>query len=76
LLSWLYLGSQLTLWAAEINVVLRYRLWPRSVTKPPLTRADRRVFTRLAQMEVRRPEEKIAASFTDEADEDPLMDLP
>jgi hypothetical protein len=29
LLSWLYLGSQLVAWAAEINVVLRYRLWPR-----------------------------------------------
>ena len=50
LLSWLYLGSQLTLWAAEINVVLRYRLWPRSLAQPPLTQADRRVFTRLAQM--------------------------
>ena len=75
LLSWLYLGSQLTLWAAEINVVLRYRLWPRSVTQPPLTRADRRVYTRLAQMEVRRPEERIAASFTDEADQDPLTNL-
>jgi YihY family inner membrane protein len=72
LLSWLYLGSQLTLWAAEINVVLRYRLWPRSVTQPPLTRADRRVFVRLAQMEVRRPEVEVAASFTEEADEDPL----
>ena len=71
LLSWLYLGSQLTLWAAEINVVLRYRLWPRSLTQPPLTRADRRVFTRLAQMEVRRPEERIAASFTDDVDQDP-----
>jgi YihY family inner membrane protein len=76
LLSWLYLGSQLTLWAAEINVVLRYRLWPRSLIQPPLTRADRRVFVRLAQMEVRRPEERVAASFTDEADEDPLVDLP
>jgi len=72
LLSWLYLGAQLTLWAAEINVVFRYRLWPRSLTQPPLTRADRLVFVRLAQMEVRRPEEKVAASFTDEADEDPL----
>src|SRR6266567_2333642 len=40
LLSWLYLGSQLTLWAAEINVVLRHHLWPRSVVQPPLTRAD------------------------------------
>lgn len=72
LLSWLYLGSQLVLWAAEINVVLRYRLWPRSVTRPPLTRADRKVLRRLAEMEVRRPEQLVTASFTDAADEDPL----
>ena len=72
LLSWLYLGSELTLWAAEINVVARYRLWPRSVTPPPLTPADRLVLQRLARMEVRRPEERIAATFTDEAYEDPL----
>ena len=72
LLSWLYLGSQLTLWAAEINVVLRHRLWPRSVAQPPLTPADRKMFRRLAQMEVRRPEVKVATSFTEAADEDPL----
>jgi len=72
LLSWLYLGSQLTLWAAEINVVLRYRLWPRSLMRPPLTSADKLMLVRLAKMEVRRPEQTIAASFTDEADEDPL----
>jgi YihY family inner membrane protein len=72
LLSWLYLGSQLTLWAAEINVVLRYRLWPRSVTQPPLTKADRLVYARLARMEVRRPEMEVTVSFTEEADEDPL----
>ena len=76
LLSWLYLGAQLTLLAAEINVVLRYRLWPRSVTQPPLTRADRLTFTRLAQMETRRPEEVVTASFTGEADRDPLDGLP
>ena len=62
----------MTLWAAEINVVLRYRLWPRSVTQPPLTRADRLVYVRLAQMEVRRREVEVAVSFADEADEDPL----
>jgi YihY family inner membrane protein len=73
LLSWLYLGSQTVLWAAEINVVLRYRLWPRSVTQPPLTRADRLVLRRLAEMEVRRPEQEVTASFTDAADEDPLI---
>jgi len=72
LLSWLALGAQLTLWAAEINVVRRYRLWPRSITQPPLTRADRLVFRRLARMEVRRPEVVVATSFTEEADEDPL----
>jgi YihY family inner membrane protein len=72
LLSWLALGSQLTLWAAEINVVRRFRLWPRSITQPPLTDADRRVFQRLARMEVRRPEVKVAASFTKQADRDPL----
>jgi membrane protein len=31
LLSWLYLGAQVTLIAAEINVVLAHRLWPRSI---------------------------------------------
>jgi YihY family inner membrane protein len=72
LLSWLALGAQLTLWAAEINVVRRYRLWPRSITQPPLTRADRLVFRRLADMEVRRPEVVVATSFTEEADVDPL----
>ena len=76
LLGWLYLGSELTLWAAEINVVLRYRLWPRSVTQPPLTKADRLVLVRLTKMEMRRPEQKITASFTDEADEDPLKGPP
>ncbi len=72
LLSWLFLGAQLTMWAAEINVVRRYRLWPRSLTQPPLTRADRLVFERLARMEVRRPEVRVAAAFTAEADRDPL----
>jgi YihY family inner membrane protein len=72
LLSWIYLGSQTTLLAAEINVVRRYRLWPRSMTQPPLIRADRLVLQRLAVMQVRRPEERIAASFTAAADEDPV----
>ena len=53
-------------------MVLRYRLWPRSVTQPPLTRADRLVLRRLAQMEESRPEQQVSASFTDAADEDPL----
>ena len=76
LLAWLYLGCQLSLLAAEVNVVLRYRLWPRSITQPPLTKADRLTFQRLARMETRRPEEVVGATFTDAADEDPLRGLP
>jgi uncharacterized BrkB/YihY/UPF0761 family membrane protein len=72
LLAWIYLGAQLFLLAAEINVVKRYRLWPRSITQPPLTAADRAVFERLALMEVRRSEVEIHIDFTPEANFDPL----
>lgn len=72
LLAWIYLGAQTFLLAAEINVVQRYRLWPRSVTQPPLTAADKEVFERLARMEIRRPEVLVKVSFTPEADIDPL----
>lgn len=75
LLSWLYIGAQLTLLAAEINVVRRYRLWPRSMTQPPFTEGDKRTFLRLAAMEERRPEVEVAASFTAEADRQPLDEL-
>ena len=34
LIAWLYLQAQLTLYAVEINVVLAYRLWPRSLAPP------------------------------------------
>ncbi len=72
LLAWIYLGAQFFLLAAEINVVKRHGLWPRSITQPPLTAADRAVFERLAQMEVRRPEVEVRVEFTPEADFDPL----
>jgi YihY family inner membrane protein len=72
LLSWIYIGAQLFLLAAEINVVRRYHLWPRSITQPPLTVADRKVFERLARMEIRRPEVQVAMSFLSDADRDPL----
>ena len=76
LLGWIYLGAQLFLLAAEINVVKRYRLWPRSMTQPPLIAADRLVFDRLAQMEIRRPEVQLKLVFLPEADFDPLAAPP
>lgn len=72
LLSWLFINAQLTLLAAEINVVRKYRLWPRSITQPPLTEGDRRVFKRLAMMEVRRPEYKVSIRLNSEANRQPL----
>jgi hypothetical protein len=71
-MSFLFLAAQLTLLAAEINVVRRYRLWPRTITQPPLSDGDRRTFLRLAAMEERRPEVHVDAGFSSEADRDPL----
>ena len=59
LLSWLYLAAQITLYSAEVNVVLARRLWPRSLIQPPLTEHDKRALRDLALKEERRPEETI-----------------
>jgi YihY family inner membrane protein len=68
LLSWLYLSAQLLLCAAEVNVVLARRLWPRGLIQPPLTEPDRRVLAALAEAEARRPEEIVEVRFTSEED--------
>jgi uncharacterized BrkB/YihY/UPF0761 family membrane protein len=48
LLTWFFLVAQLTLLSAEVNVVLRARLWPRSIFEGPRTDADRRAIERQA----------------------------
>jgi YihY family inner membrane protein len=63
LLAWLYLGGQVTLIAAEINVVRARRLWPRSFFSPPLLDADRRALTSSAETEERVQEENVEVSF-------------
>jgi YihY family inner membrane protein len=68
LLGWMYLSAQLLLYAAELNVVLARRLWPRSLLQPPLTEPDRRVLTALAETEERRPEQSIEVRFSPEED--------
>jgi len=62
LLSFIYLGAQLTLYGAEINVVLKKHLWPRSLVDEP-TPGDEEVFTQRAKIEERRPEENIRVTF-------------
>ncbi len=63
LLAWLYLGAQLTIFAAEINVVKVRRLWPRSFFSDPLLEADRRALTSSAEVEERVHEENVDVSF-------------
>jgi YihY family inner membrane protein len=67
LLSWLYLSAQLLLYAAEINVVLARRLWPRSLLPPPLTEPDKRVLIALAETEERRAGEIVEVRFAPDA---------
>ena len=62
LLSWLYLGAQITIYAAEINVVKAKRLWPRSLTEGP-TEADRTVYAGRAKAEEQRPDETVDVRF-------------
>jgi uncharacterized BrkB/YihY/UPF0761 family membrane protein len=63
LLFFLYLASQITIYAAEVNVVRARHLVPRSLAPPPLTDADETVLTDIAETEQRRTEESVDVSF-------------
>lgn len=65
LLSWLYLASQITLFSAEVNVVLKKRLWPRSMTTPPVRDADERSYDRQVFEQERIRPQDIRVDYTD-----------
>jgi YihY family inner membrane protein len=65
LVAWLYIGVQVTVYAAEVNVVLARRLWPRSLIQPPLTEADRCSMALQALQNQRRPEQHVTVTFDD-----------
>jgi YihY family inner membrane protein len=67
LMAWLYLAAQMTFFAAEVNVVRRRHLWPRSVVQPPLTEADRRALAYYAKQEERRSDERVDVRVEDAA---------
>ena len=71
LLSWIYLQAQITLLAAEVNVVRTERLWPRSLITDPddLTEADRRALARHAETEERVPEQDVRTAVPGEQHE-------
>jgi hypothetical protein len=63
LIVFLHLGAQVTLYAAEINVVLARKLWPRSLLGPPAVPADEATLTGLAKVEERSDVEQIEVDF-------------
>ena len=65
LLWWIYLGAQVTLLCAEVNVVRKRHLWPRGLTAPPLTDADKRALVELAKEEERRPDQRVEVRFNE-----------
>src|SRR4029077_20588019 len=62
LLAWLYLGAQLTMLAAEINVVRVRKLWPRSLFSDQLLDADRRALSASAEAQERAHGQEIEVS--------------
>jgi len=65
LLAWLFLGAQIVVLAAEVNVVKARRLWPRSFFSSPLLDADRRAMISSAEVEERIDEENVEVTFED-----------
>jgi uncharacterized BrkB/YihY/UPF0761 family membrane protein len=65
LIAWVYIAVQVTVYAAEINVVLARRLWPRAIVQPPLTEADRHSMALQALQNQRRPEQDVLVTFSD-----------
>jgi YihY family inner membrane protein len=65
LLAWIYLGVEIAVYAAEVNVVLTRRLWPRTIVQPPLAEADRASMALQALQNQRREEQNVRVTFTD-----------
>lgn len=65
LLSWLLVGANLLLGAAEVNVVLRRRLWPRALTGE-LEPADHRALRQAAEAAREDRRQQIAVSFDED----------
>jgi inner membrane protein YhjD len=71
LLSWIYLIAQLTMVAAEVNVVASRKLWPRSLFADTATPADQRAVETVAEGARIAPDENVEVSF----DPEPVRDV-
>jgi inner membrane protein YhjD len=72
LLSWIYLIAQLTMFAAEVNVVTARRLWPRSLFSDAATPADERSAALVVEAAEIDTDEVVDVEFSDTAPAPPL----
>jgi membrane protein len=63
LLVWLHLIAQMTMYSAEVNVVVNRHLWPRSLLGPPEAPADQETLRALAKVEERHDDEHVDVHF-------------
>jgi YihY family inner membrane protein len=73
LLTWLYIQAQLTMLAAELNVVLARRLYPRSLVGTDLadlTGADERALVSYATVQRRHPHQRVEVTFSELGDDE------
>lgn len=66
LIAWFSLAVSATLYAAELNVVVTRKLWPRALVNPPLTPADEEALRALALQQRYRKEQRIEVGFDEE----------
>lgn len=66
LLWWFYLQATVTMLGAQINVVLKHQLWPRSLIGGPDTQADHRAYEAYADERTYHENEHVETEFRDE----------
>jgi YihY family inner membrane protein len=67
LIAWIYVAVRLIVYAAEVNVVLSRRLWPRSIVQPPLLKADMESLSLQALQNQRRKDQHVEVTFDETA---------
>lgn len=63
LLWWFYLQGMVTMLGAQINVVLKHQLWPRSLIGGPDTQADHRAYEAYADERTYHENERVDTEF-------------
>jgi membrane protein len=63
MLWWFYLQGQITLLGAQLNVVLKRRMWPRSLIGGPDTSADHQAYEQYAEERKYHDEEEVDTRF-------------